>query len=359
MRLAGIAVPLAFGCCLTFCGCLALLSPSSSSSGGMTVVRTAAGPAAAESSIDSSGSSGGGSPPGQLHHFLVRRKKPPSGGSSGSLEKQPPPPHHHCPLIICVGTAQTADNWLHHAQPGRDVLIYQASGLGTNYQAGRDVSLPRQAQQVHAAILSAFPETSSSGGGGGGGQQVDIAGFSLGGRIAMAVACAHPHLIRKLHLTGVAIQRSDYGHLTIASWLDHLRRDDLRAFAWSAILASYSASWLRQNEAQLPQWLRGVCEHHTAAGLLALLEQTNDADGPWSVAGMAERLAGHRHIKGRLLVGERDLLAPFEHAEALAAALQWDAPTVVPAAGHAVPLEAPRAWRNHLLEYLDHTKDDA
>jgi hypothetical protein len=90
---------------------------------------------------------------------------------------------------------------------------------------------------------------------------------------------------------------------------------------------------------------------------LALMEQAHDEEGPWSVAGMAEQLAtttsSSNNIMGRLLVGECDLLAPVEHVHALAAALQWDAPTVVPGVGHAVPMEAPRAWKDDLLAYLD------
>lgn len=263
------------------------------------------------------------------------------------------------PLVVCVGTAQTAASWEHHfvVQPplsfGRDVLIYQAAGLGLNFQTNTDVSLRTQAAKLVAAIRIAFPDTVADGG-----ATVDLAGFSLGGRIAMAVACEYPDMIRKLHLTGVSLERSDFGHLQLMAWRDHLRCNNLRAFSWSAVLASYSPAFLRRNELRLPTWIeQGVCENHTTAGLLALFEQAHDETGPWSVSGMAERLANSANNnskrKGQLLVGEYDLMSPVEHVEALAAVLKWDAPTVIPSAGHCVPMEEPRAWREHLLQYLN------
>jgi len=264
------------------------------------------------------------------------------------------------PLVVCVGMAQSVETWRFHLDAlsrSRDVLLHQAAGLGMDFlfQNDTDVSLPSQADRLCAAISTAFaPAITSSTTP----IVVDLAGFSLGGRIAMAAACrrAQPRnlIINKLHLTGVSLQRSDYGHVQLRAWKDHLQHDDMRAFAWSAITASYSAAFLRSRmESKLPAWIQGVTDSHSAAGLLALMEQAhdNDDDDEYSVHSMAERIDDD-DVKGRLLVGEYDLMAPVEHVQALAEKLDWPMRTV-PETGHAVPMENPRAWRDDLLDFLN------
>lgn len=261
------------------------------------------------------------------------------------------------PLVVCVGMAQTVTNWKHHMQSlsrQRDVLVYETAGLGPKFDdsssklqkgdndaAVVDVSLPSQAQRFMTTIRTAFPDHSC----------FDLAGFSLGGRIIMAATCQQPDLVRKLHLTGVSLHRSDYGQTQLAAWKDHLRNDNLRAFACSAVLASYSDPFLQRQESRLPSWIQGVCDSQTVSGLLALLEQTHNEDGPWTVADMANRLR-ERNVQGRLLVGECDRIAPVEHVFALAQKLDWNPPTVIPSVGHSVPMEASRVWRDDVLAYL-------
>ena len=171
----------------------------------------------------------------------------------------------------------------------------------------------------------------------------------------------------------MSLQRTDYGYLQLLSWKDHLQQqhDNLRPFAWSAILASYSAPFLRRRARSvddddddpgvLARMIQGVCDSHTVAGLRALMEQAHPEEGPWSVAWMAQRLKENTNSNnssiqaGRLLVGQEDRMAPVDQVQALAAELGWDnnnEVSVVPGVGHAVPMEAPRAWREDLLGFL-------
>ena len=137
----------------------------------------------------------------------------------------------------------------------------------------------------------------------------------------IAAVESHNLIVNKLHLTGVSLRRSDYGYIQLNAWKDHLQHDDMRAFAWSAITASYSAAFLRSRlENNLPTWIQGVTDNHSAAGLLALMEQAHDGDGDYSVRCMAERLDD---VTGCLLVGENDLMAPVEHVQSLAEILHW------------------------------------
>jgi len=301
--------------------------------------------------------------------------------------------------------AQTVQNWEHHLAPlsqttttNRDVLLYEAAGLGPEDEhppAGTpshpDVSLPAQASFLLKTIRAAFGQDCDDNNTNEDNKLeqpiivVDLAGFSLGGRIALATAVTLLGLppgeqeqaekittpviqIRKLHLTGVSLQRSDYGKLQLLSWKDHLQHDNLRAFAWSAVLASYSAPFLRRRSVDgndddddgilVRRMIQGVCDSHTVTGLRALMEQAHPEEGPWSVAWMAQRLKENDNSSiqaGRLLVGQEDRMAPVDQVQALAAELGWDnnhAVSVVPGVGHAVPMEAPRAWREDLLGFL-------
>jgi pimeloyl-ACP methyl ester carboxylesterase len=213
-----------------------------------------------------------------------------------------------------------------------------------------NVSLMYQAQSLNAAIREAF-----------GSQQVDIAGFSLGGRVAMATAVLYPSLIRRLHLTGVAAQREAYGQLLLWSWRDLLllnnghAGDSLRPFAWSILLSTYSPKFVAaQGPERIQTWVQHICNTNCKDGLLALLEQTEfQSDPAWHPLGMAHRMLMQTKVHGRLVVGSLDQMAtPFE-VQQLSNTLEWGDIEIIPDCGHAVPMQEARLWRNNLLSFLN------
>jgi pimeloyl-ACP methyl ester carboxylesterase len=202
------------------------------------------------------------------------------------------------------------------------------------------VTLPFQAER----LLTTVKEIISG--------EFDFVGFSLGGRIGMAAATLGGD-IRRLHLTGIASQRSLQGEVALESWRNMIQDGNLQGFAWSALQTTYSTSFLHVNKHRLSAWVHHVQHSNSAAGLLSLLEQAypDSPEDPWQVSSMATRISQ----KGRILVGECDSM--IVDPEALASVLQWEAPHVIPGCGHAVPMEHPRAWRNHVLEILDQLDD--
>jgi pimeloyl-ACP methyl ester carboxylesterase len=285
----------------------------------------------------------------------VTRSKNDLDATSKSQSSQPqllPPP-----LIIIPGMAQSLSMYEAHASSlsrTRSCLVVEPVGLGisiatTTQQANssRDVtnvSLPEQAEAVMACAQTAFPEATS----------FAVAGFSLGGRIGMATACLYPEQIQSLHLTGVASEQSASGRIALTAWKDLLQRDNLRGFAWSALTTTYSAPFLLRNQDRLVDWIDTLVSSQRVDGLLAILEQTHplETSDPWSVPSMAERLRA-LDIRGSLCIGVDDRIVSVEACQQLAEALQWAEPVVVQDAGHAVPMEAPRVWRQHLLDSLD------
>jgi pimeloyl-ACP methyl ester carboxylesterase len=252
------------------------------------------------------------------------------------------------PVVLLGGMAQSIPSWEAHAAsmaPSRHVLVYEARGQGPSSPASlQNVTLPAQANYLRNT-LDELDLT-----------EVDLVGFSLGGRIALATSLLYPERVRKLHLTGVAVDRSPLGHWTVASWKDHVRNNDnLRSFAWSALLATYSPATLqywRQKPDSLETVLNFVTAQNTKEGLMALLEQTHTMDDEWSVESMASRIS--HTIKGHACVGSLDhAMAPVSQVEKLCEALNWRAPTVLEGGGHAVPMEQPRQWRNDVMDFLN------
>jgi pimeloyl-ACP methyl ester carboxylesterase len=250
------------------------------------------------------------------------------------------------PLVLIGGMAQTIASWQHQIpslSKNRLVIVYECLGQGKANHNLQDVSLPKQAETLFETLDVIV----------GADDPVDLVGCSFGGRVGMAAACSQPQRIRKLHLTGVASDRSNFGHLAVEAWKDNIKSDlSLRSFAWSVLLATYSADFLRSQP--IERYLTLICETNSPEGLLALLEQAevSDTADPWHVASMAKRMS-REDLDGRICVGELDQMAPVNHVQDLCQQLGWIEPSVIPGCSHAVSLEAGRRWKDEVLLFLN------
>lgn len=270
-------------------------------------------------------------------------------------------PSTNTPLVLIGGLAQTISSYESHLptlSKERNVLVYECRGQGVVQQQQEEesamyanVTLSFQAERLFETVNEVFGEDC----------QFDLVGFSLGGRIAMAAACLDNNdekRIQRLHVTGVATERSIQGKVALVAWKELVGNDNLQGFAWNALQITYSSEFLYRNQQRLPMWIEFLCKTNSCAGIQALLQQTHpeDSEDPWHVSSMARRLtAGKRKIKGQLVVGELDVMAPPDKAEELAAILGWPAPTIIPNCGHAVPMEAGREWRTSVLHFLNYS----
>eukprot|EP00804_Cyclotella_cryptica_P006145 CCRYP_018430-RA/>CCRYP_018430-RA protein AED:0.03 eAED:0.03 QI:0/0.5/0.66/1/0/0/3/1582/498 len=294
------------------------------------------------------------------------------------------------PLVILGGMAQSISSWEFHLQhlcSVRSVMVYEALGQGppppsevcsidgsdvTLEQYYRDVTLERQGRDFWEVVDEAFYDPDSYyrqnfvGGDGSSvlsEKQVDVAGFSFGGRVAMAAATLRPRRIRRLHLTGVGAERDEYATVVLTSWKEILGAHSethadssaqwevsetdieeecdpelhssrctarLRAFAWCIILSTYSEQFLASaGPRRVQAWVDGVCRYNTEEGLKALLMQTHGSVvhevgrklsiesseqnanlDLWTPASMAQRIKTDGCVESfRVVVGSQDKMA--------------------------------------------------
>jgi pimeloyl-ACP methyl ester carboxylesterase len=258
-------------------------------------------------------------------------------------------------LVVLGGIAQSATSWEHQLPSlsrNRQVVVYECLGQGKRDKNARadafaNVSLPVQAELL-LTVLNELVEHPDD--------MVDIAGFSFGGRVAMTAACSHSDRIRKLHLTGVGCDRSDYGHLAMDSFKDAIQSDpSLRSFAWAILLATYSPKYLRQLSNEIRErFLNHITTNNSADGMLAILQQAEvrDERDLCHVKSMGERL-GKIDIAIKLCVGELDLMAPVGQVKLLGELLEAQEVDIVPGCGHAVGVEGARAWKDSVLNFMN------
>jgi len=167
-------------------------------------------------------------------------------------------------------------------------------------------------------------------------QPITLAGYSMGGRIALHAALSLGPRVRRLILVGASPGIADAAERAARAAEDAALADRIEAIGLEAFVREWGAQPLFDG---MP---RGIAEiahadrmRNTAAGLAAALRGL----GTGVMPPLCDRL-GELTVPVELLVGERDekFLAI---AERMAAALTHARLHVVPGAGHAAHLEAP------------------
>jgi 2-succinyl-6-hydroxy-2,4-cyclohexadiene-1-carboxylate synthase len=165
----------------------------------------------------------------------------------------------------------------------------------------------------------------------------DLAGYSLGARLALNLALEHPERVARLVLVSGTAGIADDVEREARREADEALAADIEASSIEAFADRWGASPLFRRQA--PEVAAAAREdrlRNTPAGLAAALRGLGTGVMPplWG------RL-GDLSIPVTLIAGERD--TKFRKlAERMAAAIAHSQLLIVPAAGHAVHLEAPR-----------------
>ncbi|HMJ01707.1 MAG TPA: 2-succinyl-6-hydroxy-2,4-cyclohexadiene-1-carboxylate synthase [Conexibacter sp.] len=227
-------------------------------------------------------------------------------------------------IVLLHGFTQTGRSW----QPTIAALgeRYRALAPDLRGHGAAAAARPVDFASVRGDVLTLAPE------------RFVLCGYSMGGRIALSIALAAPSRIARLVLVGASPGLSDAAERRARRAADEalaagIEREGIEAFAshWSslplfegqprAVVAAAHRTRLAQDPAGLAAALRGL-----GTGVMEPL---------W------ERLPALT-MPVALVVGERDMKYRTI-AEQMAAALPDATLHVVPGAGHAVQLEAPKA----------------
>lgn len=189
-----------------------------------------------------------------------------------------------------------------------------------------------------------------------------LAGFSFGGRVALAFAASRPHLVGdKLSLTGVSCGRGGLGELIIEGWRDSLRKGDMNGTAWSFVINGYSREYLEKHSVD---WLKthvtGIAQSADSEKLLDLISYSHEddtVDTTFSVRQSASRLTNKQV---QIIAAEEDRIASAQGSVRLYEQLQQrnDCTYVEMEGGHLVPFENPRDWRTHIVNFLKEKVSD-
>jgi 3-oxoadipate enol-lactonase len=242
------------------------------------------------------------------------------------------------PLILIHGLADDHRAWrrvLPDLALRHRVILYDLRGHGQTSPGEPDGTL-RQLSDDLVALMDAI-----------GLDHADVAGFSLGGTIAMRVAIDHPDRIRRLALV-----------------------------ATSSRVGRSAAEWYRQRvemverkDPLLRQTLdRDTADVYAAApaeledGLLIRRQSTADPRGYANAcAAMAALNAApldpelHAISAPTLIVAsEKDQHCPPKAAEIIASGIGGSRLEIIPEAGHAIPVEKPRELSSLINSFLAH-----
>ena len=247
------------------------------------------------------------------------------------------------PLLLIHGFTGRGTSWGNHARAmARDhrVITPDLPGHGrSSIPADPRCAGVEQSADDLARILAGL-----------GASPADVVGYSLGARIALRLAIAHPAAVRRL-----VLESPSAGLATEAERNARRRDDEARArHLESDGIEAFVAAWEREpifaSQAVLPGKATAALHaerlRNRPAGLAASLRGA----GQGSMEPLHERLAG---IASPTLViaGALDPVG-LQRAEAIAAGIPGARLAVVEGAGHRPDLEAPTAFRTLAQRFL-------
>jgi 2-succinyl-6-hydroxy-2,4-cyclohexadiene-1-carboxylate synthase len=165
-----------------------------------------------------------------------------------------------------------------------------------------------------------------------------LAGYSMGGRLALHVALALPERVRRLVLVSASAGIEDPGERARRREADEKLAASIEREGVDSFVRYWRSVPLFADD---PPWVADAVEEDERRNDAATLAATLRAFGPGAMTPMWDRL-GELAMPVAVLAGERDERYVAQ-ARRLAAALPDAVLTIVPGAGHRLAIEAPRA----------------
>jgi 3-oxoadipate enol-lactonase len=243
------------------------------------------------------------------------------------------------PLVLVHGLADDHRAWrrtLPDLMLRHRVVMYDLRGHGETSLGSPDGTLRQLAEDL-AHLLGALKL-----------ERVDVAGFSLGGTIAMRLAIDHPELVGRLVLVATS---SRVGRAACEWYRERVAMVERSDPGLRATLNRDTADVYAQSPAELEE------------GLLIRRQSTAD---PRGYANACAAMAGLNaspldpelpRIGAPTLIvaSDRDQHCPPKAAAIIAAGIGGSRLEVLEGAGHAIPVEKPRELAGLMTEFLSET----
>jgi pimeloyl-ACP methyl ester carboxylesterase len=182
-------------------------------------------------------------------------------------------------------------------------------------------------------------------------EKVDIVGFSLGARIGLAVAAHRPHLVRRLSVTGVPLERTAVGDLILMSWRNGLTSECcFKTTAWSFVLNGFSPQFLKRNSRYIPHYVDRVISNNDYKRLAYILSNSHSPDDKAAAINCAHMVT----CPTQVIAATADRISDLEQEKRLAEVIQDSHFFEIKDAGHLSPFEEPYMWREFVINFLAH-----
>jgi pimeloyl-ACP methyl ester carboxylesterase len=242
------------------------------------------------------------------------------------------------PLMLVAGLASDSQSW----QPVLDTLCQQYSviafdnrGVGRTRADNAEISIPRLADDCIALKEHL------------GLPAVHLLGHSMGGFVALDCALRYPQHLRNLILVGSSANNSARNHALFRDWVAYLEA------------GMDPSHWFRN----LFYWIFSKGFFDDTHALSEALRLAIDYPYPQSTADFKQQVAAINafdclhalsSISTRTLVlcGKEDLLFPADESMTVLGAIPGADIHVIEQAAHAVHMENPHAFTDHVFSFL-------
>ncbi len=248
------------------------------------------------------------------------------------------------PLVLLHGFTGAGASWAEHVPAlarGRRVVAPDLIGHGAS-AAPEDPARYRMEPCVTdlLALLDALDAP-----------QIDLLGYSMGGRVALSLACAAPGRVGRLVLESASPGLADAGERAARAASDNALADSIERAGLAGFVERWEALPLFASQQRLPEDVRAALRAQRLRSNPRGLANSLRGMGTGQMPPLWDMLPALR-MPVLLLAGELD--TKYRDLARLMAGRLPDARLeIVPGAGHAIHLERPEAFRQAVLTFLD------
>ncbi len=178
-------------------------------------------------------------------------------------------------------------------------------------------------------------------------EQVDLLGFSTGGRAALEFLRRFPHQVRRVVLASTSAYPASDAQEHLKEWEEFARRQWMEEAAGGALRGSTMAVW---NLEMAPKYLAMI--KNLDVGDWRYERWLAGEMHPW-VNGDPEKILST--FEGRILIlhGEMDMVFPLQLAKRLHGAVPASELAIIADVGHMSHFEEPLRWAGRIRSFLD------